>query len=161
MYTFINKSLNMTWGKAMAQAQHAAVESFRYTGENSNLTRLWYKGGHYAKVILQLPDTDAMRNAEIYLRERGFPCIPIIDEGHTEVAPLSYTALGVPLVDKNDPHVRATFEVFELYVEDEEPQERERTWLLNGEIPISHGFPTQSFDEDAWLRGAPDGVDSD
>jgi hypothetical protein len=38
-----------------------------------------------------------------------------IDEGMTEVDPHVMTALGVAIVDKDDPHTLATFSTFELY----------------------------------------------
>lgn len=118
MYSFINKGLEMDGGKAIAQGQHAAVEAFRLTGENSNLTRLWYKGNGYKKVVLEGRDEAHMHTILTYLRERGFGCVPIIDEGFTDVPAHSFTAIGVELVDKNEPHAAATFSGFKLYRDD-------------------------------------------
>lgn len=115
MYIVLNHGLQMSTGKAAAQAAHAAVEAFRLTPSDSNLLRLWYRGGHYKKIVLLGRDTDHMYNIFTYIYERGFDIVKIIDEGRTEIPSHSLTALGVALVDKSDPHVAATFGSFELY----------------------------------------------
>jgi PTH2 family peptidyl-tRNA hydrolase len=115
MYIVLNKGLGMSTGKIASQAAHAAVEAYIATPPDSNLLRLWRMGLHYKKIVLQARNTDHMYNAFTYIYERGFNVIKIIDEGHTEVPPHSLTALGVALVDKNEPHARATFSSFELH----------------------------------------------
>lgn len=115
MYLILNRGLGMSTGKTAAQAAHAAVEAYRRTPADSNLLRLWYKGGHYAKITLLGRNTEHMYNIGVYLSERDIEFAPIIDEGRTEIDALSFTAIGVPLVDKNDPHIVATFSSFELY----------------------------------------------
>lgn len=129
MYIFINKGLGMSTGKIAAQAGHAAVEGYRLSmwhpsekaGDaywvESTLVRLWYKGGHYAKYVMEARDRDHLLDIERYLNARGFKTSLIIDEGHTEIAPISPTALGVEIVDRDDPHVQATFSSFDLYRE--------------------------------------------
>lgn len=132
MYIFLNRGAGMSTGKAAAQAGHAAVEAFRLSMrhpeglssayyEESNLVRLWYKGGHYAKYVMACRDDAHLRDTERYLNDRGFKTALILDEGHTEVAPITPTALGVELVDRDDPHVQATFSSFDLY-KDEQPR---------------------------------------
>jgi peptidyl-tRNA hydrolase len=105
----------MSTGKAAAQAQHAAVEAYRLS--DPKLLDHWYLGGHYTKLVMLAEDTEQMRTIQHYLEERGFLTKLIIDEGHTEIAPLSVTALGVEVVDRDEPHVAATFETFKLYKE--------------------------------------------
>lgn len=117
MYLFVNRALGMTPGKIAAQAGHAAVEGYRITPSDSNLLRLWYRGGHYKKIVLLGKDQYHMQLINMYLKERGISCVPIIDEGHTEVEPLSFTAIGCEVLDKQHPHVAATFSTFELYKE--------------------------------------------
>lgn len=128
MYIFINKGLGMSTGKTAAQASHAAVEAFRLSMkheyavyEETNLVRLWYRGGHYMKLVMEARDSAHLRDTERYLNDRGFKTTLIIDEGHTEVAPITPTALGVELVDKDDPHTAATFESFRLYKDQPAP----------------------------------------
>ena len=128
MYIFINRGAGMSPGKIAAQAAHAAVEAYRKTPQDSNLLRLWYKGGHYKKVVLLARDTTHLLAIANYLTDRGFDNCLIIDEGHTEVDPHTMTALGVPIVDKSEPHTAATFSSFELYKEPAAPAKR-RSWL--------------------------------
>lgn len=134
MYIVLNKGIGMSTGKAAAQASHAAVEAYRLSlvtppdipetknyKYESNLARLWYKGGHYKKIVLEARDRCHLRDTERYLNDRGFKTALIIDEGHTEVPAITPTALGVEIVDKDDPHTAATFGEFNLY-NDPEPQ---------------------------------------
>jgi PTH2 family peptidyl-tRNA hydrolase len=120
MYLFANKGLGMSPGKIAAQVAHAAVEAYRVSSEE--MLAKWYEGGHYCKLVMQARDESHLLIIERYLNERGFRTKLIIDEGHTEIAPLSATALGVEVVDKDDPHTLATFSSFELFKPD--PPER-------------------------------------
>lgn len=113
MFIFINKGLGMSAGKIAAQAGHAAVEAF--IASDHNLIEEWRKGLHYMKLVMECRDTEHLLLTQKYLEARGFYCCLIIDEGHTEVAPISATALGVAIVDKDDPHTAKTFESFKLY----------------------------------------------
>lgn len=113
MYIFINKGLGMSTGKTAAQSGHAAVEAYRIS--SCELIKEWRKGLHYAKYVMECRDTEHLLTTERYLNERGFKTALIIDEGHTEIAPITPTALGVALVDKDDPHTAATFQSFKLY----------------------------------------------
>ena len=116
MYTFLNKGLGMSLGKAAAQASHAAVESYRIS--NLKMIDQWYEGGHYTKLVMQADDSEQLKTIERYLNERGFKTSLIIDEGRTEIPAFSVTALGVEIVDKSDLHVQASFESFKTYRED-------------------------------------------
>lgn len=141
MYLFINKGLNMSPGKIAAQAGHAAVEAtllshpwvpqpemMPYVEKDvDSLTALWdawRQGLHYAKYVMEARDNEHLRDIQTYLEARGFRTVLILDEGHTEVPPISPTALGVALVDKDDPHTEATFSSFKLY---REPRPRQET----------------------------------
>lgn len=103
----------MTPGKIAAQAQHAAVEAFRIS--DPKLLEDWYKGGHYCKLVMLAEDDVHLLTIQKYIEERGFKTKLIIDEGRTEIRPHSVTALGVEVLDRDDPHVSATFESFKLY----------------------------------------------
>lgn len=132
MYLFLNRGLKMSTGKAAAQVAHAAVEAYRIslrypdglrpephlpaTGlVEPNLVRRWYLGGHYMKLVMEARDAAHLRDIERYLQNRGFATALVLDEGHTEVDPITPTALGVEIVDKDQPHVSATFGTFDLY----------------------------------------------
>jgi peptidyl-tRNA hydrolase len=123
MYLLSNPSIPMSTGKRGAQLAHAAVEAYLASPDN-NLKRVWHRGGHYKKIVLQ---TDDLRVAERYLNDRGFKTVLIIDEGHTEFeADLTPTAVGCAIVDKDDAHVAATFSAFKLY-RDPAPEPRDPT----------------------------------
>lgn len=131
MYSFINRGLGMTPGKIAAQAQHAAVEAFRIS--DPAMLDAWYLGGHYCKLVMIADDDFHLLTIQKYIEERGFKTKLIIDEGRTEIRPLSMTALGVEVVDRDDPHTAATFGEFKLY---REPKAKEfvkppyRWWSL-------------------------------
>lgn len=127
MYIFVNKGLGMSTGKVAAQAAHAAVEGYRLScgltphqpqdglaRENAE-ARHWYKGGHYMKLVMEANDAEHLRSIKDYIEARGFKTALIIDEGHTEIEPFTPTALGVEIVDKDHPHVQATFGEFNLF----------------------------------------------
>ena len=123
MYLFLNRGLGMSTGKSAAQAGHAAVEAAlisnsNMTYEKAALWDAWREGGHYTKLVMEARDEQHLENIERYLIDRRFNTALIIDEGHTEVAPLTITALGVAVVDKDDPHTKATFSSFKLYRDD-------------------------------------------
>jgi peptidyl-tRNA hydrolase len=124
MYLFVNRGLGMSPGKIAAQAGHAAVEAYRISDHESNVFRLWYRGGHYKKIVLLGRDEDHMRNIEAYLTARDIPLVTIIDEGHTEITPLSITAVGCAVLDKAHANNAAIFSTFQLY-KDEPPPKRD------------------------------------
>ncbi len=115
LYIFLNRGLGMTAGKLAAQSAHAAVEA--YIISDPDLVEIWYRGGHYTKLTLLAHDNEDIVTIQKYIEDRGFKTKLIIDEGRTEIAPHQPTALGVEVVDRNDPHVRATFSTFPLYKE--------------------------------------------
>lgn len=107
------QTLKMSPGKMAAQAAHAAVEAYRISDHNSQAVNRWDCGGHYKKIVLM---TDDLRTARDYIEERGFRTVPIIDEGHTELSSdLTFTAVGVEILDKDNLHVRETFSAFKLW----------------------------------------------
>lgn len=128
MYIIANRGLNMSPGKLSAQVAHAAVEAYRLS--DRKLIDAWYEGGHHTKIVLGVDDEDALQNAVIYIRERGFDCKPIIDEGRTEIRPFTMTAVGVEIVNKDNPHVAATFESFRTYKPLSNPKPKKRFKLF-------------------------------
>jgi peptidyl-tRNA hydrolase len=115
MYLFLNRGLGMSTGKASAQVAHAAVEAFRIS--SSKMIDAWYVGGHYTKLVMLAEDSENLLVIDRYLTDRGFKTGLIIDEGRTEIKPHSPTALGIEIVDKDNPHVQASFESFRTYKE--------------------------------------------
>ena len=119
-YIIADANLRMSPGKLAAQVAHASVEGVRISAKteggnpwDSSIVNLWYRGGHYTKIVLQADD---LAVAERYIRDRGFKTALIIDEGRTEFnGRLTPTAIGVEILDKDSQHVRDTFGEFELY----------------------------------------------
>lgn len=124
LYIFLNKGLGMSTGKSAAQASHAAVEAYRLS--DPDLIQAWYTGNAYTKLVMEAQDEQHLHTIQKYIEERGFKTKLIIDEGRTEIRPHTATALGVEIVDKDDPHVAASFNSFRTY-KDPKPTEDKRT----------------------------------
>lgn len=114
LYVFINKGLQMSAGKVAAQAVQASVGGYLSSGDEIKKT-WWELGGHHATYVMEARDEDHLLSIQRYLWERGFYSFLMIDEGMTEIDAITETALGVEIVDKDDPHVAATFSSFKLY----------------------------------------------
>lgn len=135
MYIFVNRGLKMTPGKLGAQVGHAAVEAYRMSSalpRETGIVEKWYEGGHYAKLVMLAEDTEQLLVIRHYLEERGFNTKLIVDEGRTEIRPFSFTALGVEVVDRDDPHTAATFESFRTY---KELKPKKKPWWHFGPEP--------------------------
>lgn len=116
MYIIANKGLGMSPGKLAAQVAHAAVRS-ALDGDVENPSRVgeWLRNGE-AKIVLEARDTEHLLLAERYINEqRGIKTFLVIDEGRTEIAPHSATALASEIVDKDDEAIRFTFGDFRTY----------------------------------------------
>lgn len=114
-YVFLNREAQMSTGKIEAQAAHACELAALGEPKDSNLHRLYFRGGHHSKVVLLGRDHQHMQSIVAYLWARGFPTISIYDEGRTEVDHLTFTAIATYVVDKNHPHTRDAFSTFDLY----------------------------------------------
>jgi PTH2 family peptidyl-tRNA hydrolase len=124
MYIIANRGLGMSPGKLAAQVAHAAVEAYRIS--KPELLEAWYVGGHYTKIVLAAEDADQLAWIANYIEDRGFKTSFIIDEGRTEIKPFTPTAVGVEVVDKEDPHVAATFGEFRVYKEPKPQRQKTR-----------------------------------
>jgi peptidyl-tRNA hydrolase len=124
-YIVANKSLGMSAGKLAAQVGHAAVKGFQMSLENELATLTkgpadpsplneWDKTGH-TKIVLEARDTEHLIAFREFAKSRGYGSYLIIDEGRTEVAPHSPTALGFPILDKADRDVAHTFADLRTY----------------------------------------------
>lgn len=143
-YIILNKGAGMSTGKAAAQAAHASqmgllaqvdFDTLRSPYEDK-LTNLWMRGGHYAKIVLEVPSAECLKDAERYINDRGFRTALIIDEGRTEISPVTPTALGTGVVDKDFPHARETFSAFKLYSDTPNARLREPTVLEKFQVKL-------------------------
>ena len=115
-YIILNKGLGMSTGKASAQTAHAslgAYENFN-TVDNAEIVEAWWNSGH-TKIVLEARDTEHLLMVERYLNERGIKTHLIIDEGRTEIAPHTPTALASVIVDKTDENVQMAFGDLKTY----------------------------------------------
>lgn len=88
----INGALNMSPGKMAAQACHAAVEAaFR---ADATVLGQWRKHG-ITKIILRGKDADYLQALLAKANAEQLPTYLVTDEGRTEIAPGSVTALAI------------------------------------------------------------------
>ena len=100
MYIFINKGIKMSTGKSIAQGAHAACEAVRIS--KPEMVKAWNEFGFYTKMVMEARDGNHLKDIQKYLGDRGVRSTLIIDEGRTEIAPHTPTALGIEIVDKNE-----------------------------------------------------------
>ena len=119
-YIVANKGLGMSAGKLAAQVAHASVKGFQISlatdwpeGEVDPLTE-WDKTGH-TKIVLEARDTEHLIAFREFAKSRGYESWLVIDEGRTEVAAHSPTALGFPILDRADRDVAHTFADLKTY----------------------------------------------
>jgi PTH2 family peptidyl-tRNA hydrolase len=116
-YLVANKGLGMSAGKLAAQVAHAAVKGYELTLGSLQMgaeIEEWNKTGH-TKIVLEVADTAHLQAFREFAKSRGFNSWLVIDEGRTEVAPHSPTALGFPILDKADRDVAHTFADLKTY----------------------------------------------
>lgn len=122
LYLFVNKGLGMSGGKIAAQVAQATVGAWHESMYQSLHLDWWAgPGHHHTTYVMEARDALHLWTIEAYLNHRGFKTYMMIDEGMTEVPPLTPTVLAVEIVDKDDPHVEASFMTFKLY-KDKKPE---------------------------------------
>lgn len=101
----LRSDLEMSPGKAAAQASHAAVSAAEKARKNHlHWWREWFKSGQ-RKVVLKVDSKADLLNLEKKAKDLGLPTALISDMGLTELKPGTITALGIGpapsnLVDK-------------------------------------------------------------
>lgn len=113
IYIFLNKELNMTVGKASAQAAHAAAMSVINSPQES--VSRWEDAVHRTVIVLEARNNEHLKNISEYLEQRRLHVLKIIDEGANEVDPHTWTALATQILEKENEHVEQTFSTFKLY----------------------------------------------
>lgn len=124
-YIIANQGIGMTPGKLAAQVAHASVKGYELSV--SKTIDEWNKTGH-TKIVLSARDTEHLLLAERYLSEQGIQTCLIIDEGRTEVDPLTPTALGTEIVDRDDEEIKFAFSTFKTYKEPKPPPASTKLW---------------------------------
>jgi peptidyl-tRNA hydrolase len=115
-YIVANKGLAMSGGKLAAQVAHASA--FMLCKEarqvDDQLYEQYMATGH-TKIVLEARDTEHLLMVERYVNDRGVKTHLVIDEGRTEIAPHTPTALATGIVDKGDPMVEMAFGDLRIY----------------------------------------------
>jgi PTH2 family peptidyl-tRNA hydrolase len=130
MYIFVNKGLGMSTGKVAAQVGHAVGRSLIGTvGPNPALIHEYMEKGE-TKIVLEVRDTEHLLMAERYLNEHNLKTYLVIDEGRTEIAPLSPTAMATEIVDKDSELVKFALGGFKTYKDPKPPRynRRQKFW---------------------------------
>jgi peptidyl-tRNA hydrolase len=118
-YLVANKGLGMSAGKLAAQVGHAVQKGFElnpkvWGPDFQDVVDEYNKTGH-TKIVLEARDTEHLVAFRDFAKSRGYESWLVIDEGRTEVAPHSPTALGFPILDKADREVAHTFADLRTY----------------------------------------------
>lgn len=113
IYIIMNKALRMSAGKLASQSAHAAA--LAVINSPREMVNRWEDAAHKAVIVLSGHDEAYLKTAQEYLEQRKIHTIPIIDEGITEVDPLSWTALTSQILDKDSDDIKAAFSVFHSY----------------------------------------------
>ena len=113
VYIFLNKELQMSTGKACAQASHAVAMSLIKTSVKQKDN--WLKSPHRTIIILEARNEEHIKNIKQYLLEREIKTSAIIDEGVNEIDPHVYTALATEVLNKDDEFVSLALSSFKLY----------------------------------------------
>ena len=107
MYIVLNSSLKMKPGKMCSQTGHAVIESYKRTPKNqifhrwdsSGSAKIVYKADE--QTILNLLDKYQQSNNRRRNRSEELPgAFPVFDQGRTQVAEGSLTAIAFQLVPK-------------------------------------------------------------
>ena len=108
LYVVLNGELNMSSGKAAAQAVHAAMLL------EGNYDGLFVAGYKRTVVVLEAKDGETLKNLLEYLQGAGIFASYYIDE-NPENKPYQVTALAVEPIAYDDEEKRSIFEEFPLY----------------------------------------------
>ncbi len=79
MYAVLRRDLQMTTGKAASQAGHAFIDSFRSAPPDAQRA---YTDDGGTKVVLTVPDEQALCSLMRKLRVSGVPCEMVIEQDH-------------------------------------------------------------------------------
>ena len=108
-YVFIPESLKMSPGKLGSQVAHATYLSLEK--ENKILIEKWKNSG-MCVIVLKCKNTLHLNNTAQYLKQWNIKHHLYIDEGLTEVLPMTPTCLATGILTEKDWWF---LEVFELY----------------------------------------------
>lgn len=88
----IRKDLEMSRGKAISQACHASLGSYKKA--KYSIRKKWEEDGA-KKVVLEIDNEEELMNLKNMCDNMGIPNYLVKDKGKTEVKPGTITALGI------------------------------------------------------------------
>lgn len=109
VYVVLNGELNMSPGKAAAQAVHASMML------SSDAKEKFIESHKRTVIVLEAKNAEQIKNLAIYLDEAQIESDYYIDEGVNEVSAYSATALAVEPIEAEDLEVREIFQPFPLF----------------------------------------------
>jgi len=110
MYIFLNKGVKMSKGKSAVQAAHAAVLAYKISEFKA---REEWDCGSFTKILLCAENEKHIQNIQTYLEQNEINSVSVNDEGRTEIAPNTLTALGVEILNDEDKiNVLKTFKLY-------------------------------------------------
>jgi len=134
IYVFLNKSLEMSTGKAASQAAHAAAQSIA-NNDNMGDNIEWATAIHKTVIVLQARDEAHLRNIQDYLAQRTIKSQLVIDEGVNEIPSHTITALVTPIMEKNE-DADKLMSTFALYNDRVDPRLEDMIGFIRNLSPV-------------------------
>ncbi len=132
LYVVLNGSLNMSSGKAAAQAVHATMLL------EGNYDGLFVSAYQRTVVVLEAKDGETINNLLEYLQGAEIFATYYIDERSEDGTPYQITALAVEPIAYDDEEKRSIFKDFELFGKG---SQSENVWLhLSSYINHNEGW---------------------
>lgn len=125
-YVFIPKSLKMSVGKAASQVAHATFMALEKQSEKTihawfdryeigkNQIEIWKDSG-MCVIVLEAKNPEHLMQISKYFEQWNITHHLYIDEGYTEVLPMTATALATEILDDEDELIKGMLKNFKLY----------------------------------------------
>lgn len=146
LYIVLNGALQMSPGKAAAQAVHAAMLL------ESNYDGLFVSAYKRTVVVLEAENSDTLKNLLEYLQGAGIFAAYYIDEHSEKNQPYQITALAVEPIDHDDEEKRSIFAQFPLYGGYVEVKRHDRFGFTKEKVKIKNGTELEGFWKFRWLK---------
>lgn len=108
-YVFVPRRLKMSKGKMASQVAHATFMAL--DKENVHLINKWKNEG-MCVIVLECEDTNHLLQIDKYLEQWKVVHHMYVDEGYTEVLPMTATALATGIMQESDAWMFANFKLF-------------------------------------------------
>ena len=126
-YVFIPKSLNMSVGKAASQVAHATFLALEH--EDYFITQEWKEKG-MCVIVLEAENPQHLNNISSYLSFWDIINHNYIDEGLTEVLPMTPTALATGIVPEDKFWMFEQFKLFGSIGDAQEIVDESKTTII-------------------------------